>query len=129
MLINYLNDAHAPTTIHSILARRHDVSFLRHLLRHVAGDLTTNMRLNLRRIASFVWLRDDLSVLAALNDEEQGGVIQLAMASAMNRLEVFEVVKYVLKNGGPVGRRSALAALGITPCSPSSMGWKWPKPR
>jgi HEAT repeat protein len=109
--MHYLDDAQAPTTIHNVLARRRDVSFLRHLLKRIDDGPSTPVKANLRRIESFTWLRDDLSVLSALHDDEQRGAVRLALASGMNRLGVFEVLKYILQHGGVPGRRAAAEAL------------------
>ncbi len=111
LLLSYLDDQHAPTTIHSILTRRSDVPFLRHLARKVAGGLSPNVKINLKRIDAFSWLRDDLSILLALSEEEQRGIVVLVMASGMNRLRAFEVVRFVLRRGGTEGRRAAAEVL------------------
>ena len=112
LLVSFLDDAQAPTAIHQVLARRRDVPFLRHLLRRVGDDPSGPLRANLRRIRSFTWLRDDLAILSALHDQEQYGAVQLAVASGLDRLSVFEVLKYLLAHGGVATRRATVAALG-----------------
>jgi HEAT repeat protein len=111
LLLRFLDDAHAPTTIHSVLSRRRDVSFLRLLLKSVDDDLTGTATANLKRVESFSWLERDLSVLAAFNEREQKAAVRLALLSGMKRLEVFEIVRYMLQNGGVPARRTAATAL------------------
>jgi HEAT repeat protein len=60
---------------------------------------------------SVAWLARDLHVLDALTADEQHAAVQLAIGSGMNRLAVFEVLKRILTQGQPVGRRAAAAAL------------------
>jgi HEAT repeat protein len=111
LLIRFLDDTHAPTTIYSVLSRRRDVSFLRLLLKRIEEDLDGTAKGNLKRVEAFSWLERDLSVLAAFNDREQEAAVRLAVMSGMKRLEVFEIVRYMLQNGGVGARRSASASL------------------
>lgn len=111
LLTDFLEDPRTLTTIQNVLARRRDVPFLRHLLKRVSGDLTANVKANVRRIDSFVWLRDDLAILSALNDDDQTGAVQLTLASGMDRLRAFEVLKFILQHGGSEARLAAAQAL------------------
>jgi HEAT repeat protein len=111
LLLSFLDDFQAPTAIQLVLGRRRDVTFLRHLLRHVGDEPSAEVRINLRRIESFSWLRDDLSILSALNEDEQRAVVQLATASGINRLQVLEILKHLLVKGSPGSRRAAIASL------------------
>jgi HEAT repeat protein len=111
LLVRFLDDAHAPTTVHNVIARRRDIPFLRHLLKRVNEELTPVAKGNLRRIESFAWLQGDLGLLSAFNDVELNGVVRLAMASGMKRLAVFEVLKTILRTAGVEGRRAATEAL------------------
>jgi HEAT repeat protein len=111
LLINALHDTHAPTAMHGVIARRRDVPFLRGLLRSIGPEPSTSLKTNLKRLAFISWLRDDLGLLSALNEEEQRTAIQVALASGMKRLEVFEVVKYLLQHGERGVQREAARAL------------------
>ena len=111
LLSGFLDDLHAPNAVHQVLSRRQDVSFLRLLLKHVGQDPTPTVRANLRRITAFSWLRGDLTILSAFHDEEQRSVVQLLLASGLNRLDVFEVLKYLLHGGRPGCRQAVVAAL------------------
>ncbi|MBP90818.1 MAG: hypothetical protein CMJ64_29595 [Planctomycetaceae bacterium] len=106
LLLNYM-DVDAPSSIYSILARRSDLTFVRHFLKKFAGGIRPSARSYLKRVESFGWLKDGGKLLAALGDEEQRGAIQLAMDSGMSRLQAFEIIRAVLKGGNAVTRRCA----------------------
>ncbi|MBC8350512.1 MAG: HEAT repeat domain-containing protein [Planctomycetes bacterium] len=111
LILDSLNDNRVPSVIYNILARRKDVSFVRHMLKRFASEIPINVRRNLKRIESFSWLCEDMNLLSALNGEEQRGAIQLAMASGMSRIQVFEVVEFIMQNGTVDGRREAANVL------------------
>jgi HEAT repeat protein len=69
------------------------------------------VRANLRRIEFIPWIVANLSVLDALREQEQPGVVHLAVCSSAPRQHVLEVVAYVLLHGKVVGRRVAAEAL------------------
>jgi len=92
LLVSFLDDEHAATAVQNVFARRRDVSFLRHFLKKIGDGPSANLKANLRRIESFVWLRDDVTILTALNEDEQRGAVQLALESGINRLRAFEVL-------------------------------------
>ena len=111
LILDALNDPRAPSAIYSILARRKDLSFVRHMLKRFADEVPKAARSNLKRIDSISWLRDDMNLLSALNGEEQRGAINLIMASGMSRLRVFEVVDFILRHGATEGRCEAANVL------------------
>ena len=111
LILDSLDDPRAPSVIYGILARRKDVSFVRHMLKRFADGVPKTAQSNLKRIDSFSWLRDDMNLLSALNGEEQRGAIHLIMASGMSRLRLFEVVDFILTHGAAEGRREAADVL------------------
>ena len=111
LLLSYLEETNAPTTILSVISRRCDVPFVRHLLQQLEGEVSKTISKNLKRIEFFSWLGDDLSLLAALNDDEQSGALHLVMSAGVNRLKRFEVVRFILQHGGLHARRVAAEAL------------------
>lgn len=111
LILDSLEDPRAPSVVASIVSRRKDISFVRHMLKRFTVEVPRSAKRNLKRIESFSWLRDDLSLLSALNGEEQCGAIHLTLASGMSRLEVFRVIEFVLRNGAAEGRRAAAVAL------------------
>jgi HEAT repeat protein len=111
LILNFLQDRFAPSAVLQVIARRRDPVFLRHALKRVGANPDSVARTNLRRIESIGWLRHDLSMLDTLTDSEQQAAIQMAICSGHNRLEVFDVLKYVLQNGKVPGRQTAAQAL------------------
>lgn len=111
LILDALDDPRSPSVVYGILARRKDVSFVRHMLRRFSDDVPKSVQRNLKRIDSFSWLRDDMNLLSALNGEEQRGAIHLIMASGMSRLRAFDVIDFILTHGATEGRREAAVAL------------------
>ncbi|HTN75124.1 MAG TPA: HEAT repeat domain-containing protein, partial [Pirellulaceae bacterium] len=107
LLLAFLDDPHAPHAALTVLARRTDETFLRHLLKKLAADQSQQVRANLKRVESIPWLREDLRRLATLSEDEQSGVVFLAMASGLKRPHAFEVVQFLLRHGNVGGRRAA----------------------
>lgn len=111
LLLSYLDDPQAPTAALTILAHRTDPKFLKHLTRKVGQEPSAAAAHNLKRIDHIAWLRSDLELLDALDDQGQHAAVQIAMASGMKRLEVFDLLAYLLRAGKAGGRRAAAAAL------------------
>ena len=111
LLVRSLKDADAPSAILGVLARRRDLPFLRYFLGNISTPFPPAVKLNLKRIEWFTWLRDDLSLLSRLEEAEQRVALQMALASGMNRLDVFQVVEYLFRHGKSGSRRDAGAAL------------------
>lgn len=111
LLLNYM-DVDAPSSIYSVLARRSDLTFVRHFLKRFAGGVRPSARSYLKRVESFGWLEDGGKVLAALDDEELRGAIQLAMKSGMSRLQALVIIRAVLRSPNAATRRSAAVHLG-----------------
>jgi len=111
LVLNYLSKPNAPTALDGVISRRRDLPFVRSLLSRFAEEIPQPVRNHLKRIESFSWLREDMNLLSALNDDEQQGAINVTLTSGMSRLRVFEVVRFVLLNGKVGGRRAAAKAL------------------
>ena len=111
LLLNYM-DIDAPSSIYSVLARRSDLTFVRHFLRRFASGIRPSARSYLKRVESFGWLNDGGKLLAALDDDEQRGAIRLAMASGMSRLQAFAIIRAVLNSPNAATRRFAAEHLG-----------------
>ncbi len=111
LLLNFLEDAAAPSTALQIIARRRDLPFIRLLLGRVGRAPTETICKNLRKLDSITWLTENRAVLDTLSEPDQQAVVCLAVRSGMNRLEVFEVLKHVLQFGRVGARQDAAAAL------------------
>jgi hypothetical protein len=111
LVLSFLEDSQSPPAMCGVLARRRDAEFLQMLFARCAEGLSPGARANVRRIDSFAWLRDDMDLLLSLSDEEQGGMVRLAVASGVSRLRVFELLKFVMRHGSAPGRRAGCAGL------------------
>lgn len=110
LLLGFLDDAGAPLAAVQIFAHRRDIEFLRLLFKKVGYEPTAPMKANLRRIQSLPWLRD-VAALEPLDDACQHAAVQVAVASAVARDDVFEFLRQMLESGKPGGRRAAAMAL------------------
>ena len=111
LLLSFLNDPYAPPVALSLLGKRYDLRFVRHLLQKVTREPTPFTASNLKRIGTIGWLRGGGLVLDQLDEELQRGAVQLVMQSGVPRLQIFGVLEYLLRHGKPDGRRAAAEAL------------------
>ncbi len=111
LTLSYLDDPTAPHATINVLARRGDAPFLQHLLTKIGFEPSAAAKMNLKRIESIYWAGGDLRVLDEMSDAQQHSAVQFVMASSMNRLQSFEVVRHILQQGTTSGRRAAAAAL------------------
>lgn len=111
LLLDFLDDPHAPSAAVNMVAHRTDEPFIRGLLGKVGAEPSPAVKASLKRMTSIHWLRDDPAILARLNDAEQQAMVNVAVCSGMNRLQAFEVIQTILRRGNVGGRRAASAAL------------------
>ena len=111
LLASFLDDTHAPSSALKTLAFRRDVPFLRQYFKMLHGNFTQNVRRNLKRIEVFNWVRDDLSVLYAMDVEEQAAAVMAINLSGIPADDKFKVVSLMLDRGNVGGRREAARAL------------------
>ncbi len=111
LLLAFLDDRQAPSSVLSVIANRCDLKFLQYLLRKIGRQPSTAVKHNLRRIESVPWLEDVGAVLDQLDDMAQHAAVRLAVTSAIPRSHAFAVVKCLLLQGKPGGRRAAAEAL------------------
>jgi len=111
LILSFLDDPHAPLAIINVLTHRGDRAFVRHLLNKIGHELTSTMRANIRRMESLSWLHGDLTLLDALDDNQQSALVQLSVGSGMKRVQAFGLVQLILRTGRVGGRRAASLAL------------------
>lgn len=111
LVLSFLDDADTPSTGIQLLARRTDEKFLTHLFKKIGFEPSATATVNLKRIETIAWVRENLSMLAEMDDACQHAAVQMVTTSGMNRLDAFELIRHVLKNGNDGGRRAAAAAL------------------
>lgn len=111
LLLNFLDDPHAPSVTISVLSRRTDLKFVRHLLNKLEQEPPAVVRQNLKRVTAIAWLQGDLALVDQLEPREQRAAVRLAMASGLPRTEVFPWIVRLLRYGRDEGCRTAAEAL------------------
>jgi len=111
LLLSYLDDPHAPLSAVQTIGRRGDISFIRQVARKVGAEPTPVVRANLHRIDSLPWVAQNVSILDALREGEQGGIVHLAVESSAARASALQAVDYIARHGKLEGRRIAAKAL------------------
>ena len=100
-----------PQRCSNVLSRRGDAPFVKRFMRKFSQDSSHTVQNNLKRLESACWAAGDRQVLIELSEDEQRAAVGVAAASGMNRLEVFEIFRFLLSHGNVGGRRAAIAAL------------------
>ena len=86
LLLNFLDDPHAPSAAMTILANRGDAKFIHYLLRKDrSGAIRSRSRQNLKRIESISWLKNGERLLNQLDDASQHAVVRLVMTTGIPR--------------------------------------------
>ena len=111
LLLAFLDDPRAPSSVLAVISKRGDLKFLQLLLRKIGHQPSRVVGQNLKRIESVAWLKDAPSALPQLDDMGQHAAVRLALACAIPRSEAFAVVKCLLLGGKAGGRRAAVDAL------------------
>lgn len=111
LVLSFVDDARAPGAALHVVAHRDDDVFLRRLMQKLGDEPGSGARINLRKIKRIVWLQQNLTRLLELDEAGQQAAVSVAVCSGLARLEKFEVLKLLLNEGQPAGRRAAAAAL------------------
>jgi HEAT repeat protein len=107
LLLGFLEDARMPHAVRTAFAGRADVKFVENLLRKTGPRLSRSVSKTLVRFDCFAWAKPNHEVFKQLDGAAQYNAVQLLMASSMDRGELFEMVKFLLSEGKPGGRRAA----------------------
>jgi HEAT repeat protein len=111
LILDFLDDPHAPSSTLALIAHRSDLPFIERLLRRIGAEPTATVRHNLARVGGIAWLREPRPLIDALDEIHQPALVQLVQASSMNRLEGFGVIACLAVQGKVAGRRAAVGAL------------------
>ncbi|MBW8884150.1 MAG: HEAT repeat domain-containing protein, partial [Planctomycetia bacterium] len=111
LLLSYLDDPHAPLSAVQTIGKRGDISFIRQVARKVGAEPTPVVRTNLHRIDALPWVAQNVSILDALREGEQAGIVHLAVESSAPRATALQVVDYIARHGKLEGRRIAAKTL------------------
>ena len=111
LLLSFLDDPHVPSAALSVVAKRSDLKFVRHLLGKIGREPSATVAQNLKHIESIAWLHSGQETFGQLDDAAQHAAVQLVIGSATPRLQAFSLIKYLVLHGKPGGRRAATEAL------------------
>lgn len=111
LLLGFLEDQQMPQSVRSILSARTDVKFVENLLRTTAPRPSRVVAKTLAGFNSFGWALPDHDVVGGLDSQTQESAVHLLMASSMPRDQVFAVLRFLLLEGKPGGRRAAAERL------------------
>jgi HEAT repeat protein len=111
LLLDNLEDPQAQSAPLNAIGHRNDQLFLRRLLDRLGDTPTEVVKGNLRRIETFVWLREDLDWLAKLEETYQDRLVQMLVHTGIKKSDLFQVLEYILQTGQPLGRRAAAKIL------------------
>ena len=111
LLLGFLDDPFAPLSALQCAARRRDLAFFRGFCRRVGPEPPPAVKYNLKRLEALPALDGRLDLLAALNNTEQQGALQIALLAGVPRPQTFDVLVQLLKVGAPSARRAAAVAL------------------
>lgn len=112
LLLSFLSDPHPASAALTILARRTDRSFVEQLLVCVGTQNDEAVARNLKRIDYIAWVAGHNRLIDSLPEPAQCAAVRMAMASRMNREQVYALVAHLLVYGKPAARRVAALALG-----------------
>ncbi len=111
LLLEHLEDPQSVSAALNAIGHRADESFIRLMLDRIGDELSETVRANLRKIETFVWLRDELKWLDRLDDRQQDRLVQMLLCSSIKKSELYQVLEYFIQNGHALGRRAAAKAL------------------
>ncbi len=111
LLLNFLDDPHAPIAALDAIAGRGDARFVHYLMRKIGREPTTVIANNLKKVTSIAWLSDCRRLMEQLDDAGQHAAVRFTMVSAVPRPHAFKLIESMLLHGKPEGRREAARAL------------------
>jgi hypothetical protein len=111
LLLNFLDDPHAPSAAITAVGNRSDVPFVRYLLRKIGREPSPVVAQNLKRMTAIAWLRNLDTYLEQFDEGGQHALVRLVMCSGVPRQQAFTMIDHVMHGGTPGGRRAAAEAL------------------
>lgn len=111
LLAQLLHDTTLPQAALCVIANRLDRKFLQFLLPNIGAPVSLRVLDNLRRLLAIHWLSDGRDVLLELDGRAQSIAIELARNGCVDRATYLSLLKFLLNEGQPDGRRAACEAL------------------
>jgi HEAT repeat protein len=111
LLAQMLHDTSIPMSVLRVISERLDRKFLNYLLHNIGAPVSLRVLDNLRKLRSVYWLADGRDVLLELDGRAQSVAIELASSGCVDRAAYLSLLKFLLNEGQPEGRRAACNAL------------------
>lgn len=111
LLAQLLHDTTLPLSALRVIANRLDRKFLHFLLHNIGSPVSLRVLDNLRKLRAIHWLTDGRDVLLELDGRAQSTAIELAKNGCVDRAMYLSLLKFLLLDGQPEGRRAACDAL------------------
>jgi hypothetical protein len=112
LLLSFLDDPHAPTSVLGVISARSDSRFIHYLMRKIGREPGPAMASNLKKMTLIAWLADGRRIMDQLDDAGQHSAVRFVVASGVPRQQALGFVETVLLHGKPGGRCEAARALG-----------------
>lgn len=111
LLTRLLHDTDIPVAALKTIGARLDRKFLDYLLHNIGWPVSLRVLENFRKMSKVGWLEDRRDVLLELDGRAQRVAIEVAKSGCVARPTYMSLLKFLLQNGEPEGRRSACEAL------------------
>ncbi|MEX2091113.1 MAG: HEAT repeat domain-containing protein [Pirellulales bacterium] len=111
LLAQLLHDTSIPPAALKIIAERLDRKFLDYLLHNIGSPISLRVLDNLRKLRSVTWLSEGRNALLEVDGHAQSVAIEVAKAGCVDRATYLSLLKCLLQNGRPEGRRASCEAL------------------
>src|SRR5690606_11834323 len=109
-------DSAAPVELVELAAQRTDAAFRKSFLGALGWPLSPRAIEGAYRVRRLLWLDTRDSSWQQLSPGEQAAAVELATASRLARRDKVAVVDFLLANGAPVARQTAIACLAHIEC-------------
>lgn len=111
LLTRLLHDAEIPVAALKTIGDRLDRKFLDYLLHNVGWPVSLRVLDNFRKLNKVRWLEDQRDVLLELDGRAQRVAIEVAKSGCVARQTYWSLLKFLLQQGEPEGRRAACESL------------------
>lgn len=111
LLTRLLHDLEIPASALKAIGTRLDRKFLDYLLHNIGWPVSLRVLENFRKLKKVSWLEDRRDVLLELDGRAQRVAIEIAKSGCIERNTYLSLLKFLLQQGQPEGRRTSCEAL------------------
>ncbi|HEY2761714.1 MAG TPA: HEAT repeat domain-containing protein, partial [Pirellulales bacterium] len=111
LVLSYLDDPCAPSSILTVMSRRSDPKFLENFLHRLGSQASAVVNQNLKRINALSWMENQVKLVDSFDVIAQQGAVHLARTSSIQRGVAYNLIEHLMRRGKTEGRQAAAAAL------------------